>query len=85
MPFWAFHGQKDPTVPVTRSTNIVNAFRAKYPGQLHQKLTIFTQDDFDAKYHRIDHGVFDRTFWEKNHTGDVFETDVMNWLLQYKR
>ena len=63
MPFWAFHGQKDPTVPVTRSTNIVNAFRAKYPGQLHQKLTIFTQDDFDAKYHLIDHGVFDRTFW----------------------
>jgi len=45
MPFWAFHGQKDPTVPVTRSTNIVNAFRAKYQGQLHQKLTIFTQDD----------------------------------------
>lgn len=85
MPFWVFHGQKDPTVPVTRSTNIVNAFRANYPGQLHQNLTLFTQNDFDGKYHRIDHGVFDRTFWEKNHTGDVFEKDVMNWLLQYKR
>lgn len=85
MPFWAFHGQKDPTVSVTRTTNIVTAFRTKYPSQQHQKLTLFTQDDFDGKYHRIDHGVFDRTFWEKNHTGDVFETDVMNWMLQYKR
>jgi predicted peptidase len=85
MPFWAFHGQKDGTVPANKTINLVDSFRAQYPSQEHQKLTLFTQDDFEGKYHRIDHGVYDRTFWDKNHTGDVFKMDVMNWMLQYKR
>ena len=85
MPFWAFHGQKDGTVPANKTINLVDSFRAQYPMQEHQKLTLFTQDDFDGQYHRIDHGVYDRTSWSKNHTGDIFEMDVMNWMLQYKR
>lgn len=85
MPFWVFHGQKDGTVPVSKSLNLVHNFRALYPSQNHQKLTLFTQDDFDGQYHRIDHGVYDRTSWNKSHTGDVFDVDVVNWMLQYKR
>jgi len=85
MPFWAFHGQKDGTVPANKTINLVDSFRAHYPSQEHQKLTLFTQDDFSGQYHRIDHGVYDHTSWEKNHTGDIFDMDVVNWMLQYKR
>ena len=85
MPFWAFHGQKDGAVPVDKTIDLVDDFRAKYPSQVHQKLTLFTQDDFDGQYHRIDYGVYDRTSWDKNHTGDIFDMDVVNWMLQYKR
>ena len=85
MPFWVFHGQKDGTVPVSKSVNLVNQFRELYPSQNHQKLTVFTQDDFNGQYHRIDHEVYDRTSWEKNQTGDVFDMDIINWILQYKR
>lgn len=85
MPFWVFHGKLDPTVSYTRSLDVVSKFRVAYNLQEHQKLTIFTQEDVEGKYHRIDHGVFDRTFWDKNTIGDVFDVDVMNWLLQYKR
>ena len=85
MPFWVFHGKKDPTVSYTRSLGVVSKFRSTYNLQKHQKLTLFDQDDFEGNYHRIDHGVFDRTFWNKNTSGDIFNVDVMNWLLQYKR
>ncbi|WJJ95726.1 hypothetical protein [Algibacter luteus] len=85
MPFWMFHGQRDPTLPVSRSTSVANKFEAQYPDQNHQKITVFTQDDFDGQYHRIDHGVYDQTFWDKNQTGEVFDVDIVNWMLQYKR
>lgn len=85
MPFWVFHGKKDPTVSYTGSLDVVSKFRSTYNLQEHQKLTLFNQDDFEGQYHRIDHGVFDTTFWDKNTTGDVFDVNIMNWLLQYKR
>lgn len=85
LPFWVFHGQKDKTVPVSRSTNLVSKFRSKYPSQEHQRLTIFPQNDFDGQFHRIDHGIYDNTYWNKNQTGDVFDINIMNWMLQYKR
>jgi predicted peptidase len=85
MPFWVFHGKKDPTVPYSRSLEVVSKFRGVYNLQEHQKLTFFTQDDFEGQYHRIDHGVFDSSLWNKNTSGDIFNVDVMNWLLQYKR
>lgn len=85
MPFWAFHGQKDRTVPTNKTINLVDSFRAQYPSQKHQRLTLFTQDDFDGQYHSIDHGVYDNTFWNKNQTGDNFDMNVVNWMLQYKR
>jgi predicted peptidase len=85
MPFWAFHGQKDGTVPVNKTIHLIDSFKAFYPSQKHQKLTLFTQNDFDGQYHRIDHGVYDDTFWDKNQTGDEFDVNVVNWMLQYKR
>lgn len=85
MPFWMFHGQKDPTVPVSRTTSVANKFESKYPEQDHQKVTIFTQNDFSGQFHRIDHGVYDDSFWSKNQSGDLFDVKIMNWMLQYKR
>ena len=85
MPFWAFHGKLDGAVPVSKSINLVDSFRSLYPSQEHQRLTIFTQEDFDGQYHRIDDGVYDRTSWDKSQTGDEFNVDVVNWMLQFKR
>lgn len=85
MPFWAFHGDKDPTVSVNRSIQVVASFKALYPSQNHQKLTVFTQDDFEGQFHRIDNGIYDRTFFNKNHTGNIFDQDVINWMLRFKR
>ena len=33
----------------------------------------------------IDDGVYDRTSWDKSQTGDEFNVDVVNWMLQFKR
>ena len=88
MPFWLFHGQLDGAVNVTRSINVANRFRSVYPEQNHQKLTIFTQNDPENHtrgYHRIDYGIYYRELWEANQTEDLFNEDVMNWMLKYKR
>ena len=73
------------TVPINKTIHLIDSFKAFYPSQKHQKLTLFTQNDFDGQYHRIDHGVYDDTFWDKNQTGDEFDVNVVNWMLQYKR
>ncbi len=88
MPFWLLHGQLDGAVNVNRSINVANRFRNVYPEQQHQKLTVFTQNDpeyHERGYHRIDFGVYYRELWEANQIGDVFNEDVMNWMLKYKR
>jgi predicted peptidase len=85
LPFWVFHGQKDNVVPVSRSIALVTRFRDVNPSQNHQKLTRFIQDDIEGQFHRIDHGIFDRRFWDVNQTGDLFDVDVVDWLLHYKR
>ncbi len=88
MPFWLLHGQLDGAVNVNRSINVATRFRNVYPEQQHQKLTVFTQNDpeyYERGYHRIDFGVYYRELWEANQTGDLFNEDIMNWMLRFKR
>ncbi len=72
LPVWAFHGDADTVVPLSRSTNMVNAINncSPKPDPL-AKLTIYTGVGHDAwKYaYRTDHSM---------HNPNVYE-----WMLSY--
>jgi predicted peptidase len=46
MPVWAFHGAKDPVVPLQRSEDMVNALRAS--GNSEAKLTVYPEAGHDS-------------------------------------
>ena len=70
VPVWAFHGDKDTVVPMSKTVNMVNAINAYNPSPL-AKLTIYAGVAHDAwKYaYKPDHTV---------HNPNVYE-----WLLKY--
>ena len=67
VPVWAFHGDNDTVVPMSRSTNMVNAINAcsPKPNPL-AKMTIYTGTGHDAwKYaYRTDHSIHNPNVYE---------------------
>lgn len=73
LPVWAFHGDKDDVVPMSRSVDMVNAINACNPAPNPlAKLTI---------YNGIAHNSWDNAYRTDNnlHTPNVYQ-----WLLQFK-
>jgi predicted peptidase len=74
VPVWAFHGDKDTVVPMSKTVNMVNAINAYHPSPL-AKLTIYAGVAHDAwKYaYKPDHTVHNPNVyeWLLTHTNTV--------------
>lgn len=70
LPVWAFHGDKDSVVPMSKSVNMVNAINAYSPSP-RAKLTI---------YPGVAHNAWDYAY-KPDHT--VHNPNVYEWMLSY--
>jgi predicted esterase len=72
LPVWAFHGDKDPTIPLARSVNMVNAINAFHPDP-RARMTI---------YPGVKHNAWDKAYKpdHSEHSPNIYE-----WMLSYTR
>jgi hypothetical protein len=68
LPVWAFHGDQDPTVPMSRTVNMVNAINSYSPNPL-AKMTI---------YPGVKHNCWDYAY-KPDHT--IHNPNVYDWML----
>lgn len=72
LPIWAFHGAKDPTIPVSGSREMVNAFRMS--GNKHVRY---------SEYPDVDHNAWDRAYQDDlDRDGEI---DLIEWMFAQRR
>ena len=80
IPFWAFHGDEDHSVPVQKSISTINAINELRP-EIKAKLTIYpgvAHDSWTQTYNS-------RGIGSESEDYDAFDQPIYDWMFQYHR
>ena len=80
IPLWAFHGESDDTVPVSGSSNMIDAINTLKPS-IKAKLTL---------YPGVGHNSWSRTYdgsgmGTENADFDPFSISIYDWMFEYQK